>query len=78
MIIDKKNLKQELDEIWSALSKYSVEILDILKQDQELENNNNKILIEIRKDKNRINTKKAEILLSINLALTKYKMQRAK
>jgi len=33
LIIDNKNLKCKLDNIWNALSKYSIKILDILKQD---------------------------------------------
>ncbi len=61
---------------WDILSKYSAKILDILKRDQTLNKNSDKILTKIKKDKNETNAKKAKTLLLLNLALIEYKTQR--
>jgi len=60
------------------LSKYNIEILNILKQDQALDKNNVKIILEIKKDKNTIDTKNVKTLLFINSTLIEYKTQRAR
>jgi hypothetical protein len=65
-----------LSNTWDILSKYSAKILDILKRDQTLNKNSDKILIKIKKDKNETNAKKAKTLLLLNLALIEYKTQR--
>jgi len=41
-----------------------------------LDKNSNKILIKIKRDKNKTNIKKTKILLLLNLVLIEYKMQK--
>jgi len=60
------------------LSKYSAKILNILKRDQTLNKNSEKIILKIKKDKNAINAKNTKIVSSINSTLTKYKAQKVK
>jgi len=60
------------------LLKYSIKILNILKQNQALDKNSKKIILKIKRDKNTINIKNIKILLFINSILAKYKIQKTK